>query len=266
MKQKNEIIAFSESGHSITQTASKFRISGTAVSYILKKKDKYKAGAERRQLKGRTRIDEGQNQLLEEILLQWIKQKRNLGIAITGPIIQEKALAIDEELRLKKREKNGDENIRPSTFKASRGWLDKFKKRNGIRQVSFKGEKMSADKEAATQFPQEFVQLIDDEEYDPDNVYNADELGLVAKSLPTKMLATGEEKEAPGFKLQKERVTVMACANASGTHKIPLFLIGKSKRPRCFPRDLTPLVYTNQSNAWMDGDCSVWIYFLLLTY
>ena len=67
---------------------------------------------------------------------------------------------------------------------------------------------MSADKGAATQYSQEFVQFIDDEEYDSDNVYNADELGLVAKSLPTKTPATGEEKEAPGFKLQKERVTV----------------------------------------------------------
>lgn len=78
-------------------------------------------------------------------------------------------------------------------------------------------------------------------------------------------------REAPGFKFQKKkRVTVMTCANTIGTHKIPLFLIGKSKQPRCLPKDVTklPLVYTNQKNAWMDGDCLVWflIYDLLLTY
>ena len=33
-----------------------------------------------------------------------------------------------------------------------------------------------------------------------------------------------------------ERVTVNACANASGTIKLPLQLIGKAKCPRCFQR------------------------------
>ena len=43
--------------------------------------------------------------------------------------------------------------------------------------------------------------------------------------------------------------------NASGTIKLPLHLIGKAKRPRCFKglrMDLLPLKYSGQKNAWMD--------------
>ena len=35
-------------------------------------------------------------------------------------------------------------------------------------------------------------------------------------------------------KKAKERVIINACANASGTTKLPLFLIDKAKNPRCF--------------------------------
>ena len=60
-----------------------------------------------------------------------------------------------------------------------------------------------------------------------------------------------------GGKKSKERVTVNACANASGTIKLPLQLIGKAKRPRCFQRvnmDLLPVQYFAQKNAWMNTD------------
>ena len=54
---------------------------------------------------------------------------------------------------------------------------------------------------------------------------------------------------------QKERVTINACANASGTIKLPLLMIGKSKKPRCFrgvDQTNLPVVYKNQKSAWMD--------------
>ena len=51
-------------------------------------------------------------------------------------------------------------------------------------------------------------------------------------------------------------MTVNACANASGTIKLPLQLIGKAKCPRCFQRvnmDLLPVQFFSQ-NAWMNTD------------
>ena len=48
----------------------------------------------------------------------------------------------------------------------------------------------------------------------PAQLYNADESGLYWRCLPEKTLASSDEKEAPGMKKQKDRVTLMLCANA----------------------------------------------------
>lgn len=50
--------------------------------------------------------------------------------------------------------------------------------------------------------------------------------------------------------------TVMRQACTTGTIKLPLLLIGKSKNPCCFKnvrRDTLPVVYGSQSNAWVDA-------------
>jgi len=59
--------------------------------------------------------------------------------------------------------------------------------------------------------------LIREHDVSPDQVYNADETALFWRCLPTSTLASYAEKEAVGFKLYKERITVLPCANVSGT-------------------------------------------------
>ncbi|XP_046685292.1 jerky protein homolog-like [Homalodisca vitripennis] len=112
---------------------------------------------------------------------------------------------------------------------------------------------MSADSKAAAEYLQEFKEITSS--YSPQQVYNADETGLNFKALPKKSLASREEKSAPGFKMDKQRLTVLACSNASATNKIPLMVIGKSKKPRCFKNmnmNALPVYYKNQKKAWMD--------------
>ena len=67
-----------------------------------------------------------------------------------------------------------------------------------------------------------------------DQIYNADESGLIYKFLSNVTLVSSNEKHAPGRKNSKERITIMACTNANENHKLPLMLIGKSNNPRCF--------------------------------
>ena len=46
------------------------------------------------------------------------------------------------------------------------------------------------------------------------------------------------------------------CANASGTHRLPLMLINKSQKPRCFKHmDMNnlPVHYYAQNKSWMDS-------------
>ena len=67
-----------------------------------------------------------------------------------------------------------------------------------------------------------------------DQVFNCDETGLNFKMLPSKSLAARTETAAPGYKCSKERVTILACSNATANHKMDLAMIEKSKNPRAF--------------------------------
>lgn len=179
-----------------------------------------------------------------EALFLWFSTQRQKGSPISGPILQEKALFFRNKLE------EGEKD-----FTASSGWLDRWKKRYGIRQLEICGEKLSADSEIVAKFCEKFQNIIQQENLTLDQVYNCDETGLNYKMLPSKTLASQEEKAAPGLKKSKERVTVLAAANASGHHKLQLMVIGKAAKPRALKnitKSALPVTYTNQKSAWMD--------------
>ncbi|KRZ81108.1 Tigger transposable element-derived protein 6, partial [Trichinella sp. T8] len=70
-------------------------------------------------------------------------------------------------------------------------------------------------------------------DYRPDGVFNADEMGLFYRILPDKTL-TFIGENCSGGKLSKERLTVLLCCNESGTEMLKPLVIGKAKNPRCF--------------------------------
>ena len=70
-----------------------------------------------------------------------------------------------------------------------------------------------------------------------------------------KNLASRRESKAPGYEVSKERVTILACANATGDHKLRFTMVGKSKNPlalKNISHSLLPVRYTSQTSAWMD--------------
>lgn len=104
-------------------------------------------------------------------------------------------------------------------------------------------------------FKIKFQQMIDEYGLTRDQVYNADETGLNYKALPTKTFASFSEKYTPGFKMQKQRDTIMVYANASGSHRLPLLTIGTAKKPQCFKcfnMNALPVQYYAQKSAWMN--------------
>ena len=68
--------------------------------------------------------------------------------------------------------------------------------------------------------------------YTKTDIYNADEFGLFFKVLPKNTLHLKDEK-CTGGKHSKIRVTGLAAANKNGD-KLPMFVIGKSQKPRSF--------------------------------
>jgi hypothetical protein len=95
-------------------------------------------------------------------------------------------------------------------------------------------EKKSADQEAAIKYCETFEQLVKDNDLTAGQIYNADETGLFWRCLPTSILAGEGETSASGLKQNKDRLTILTCANASSTHKVKLLVIGKYNRPRAF--------------------------------
>ena len=137
-------------------------------------------------------------------------------------------------------------------FTASLGFQHRFCTRFGIKSKALSGEKLSADVVSADEFLPEFDKLT--EGYSLHQIFNCDETGLYYKMLPQRTL-TSMHTEPSGTKKPRERVTINACANASGSIKLPLQMIGRAKTPRCFrgiDKDKLPVIYTNQNNAWMD--------------
>ena len=100
--------------------------------------------------------------------------------------------------------------------------------------MSVCGESLSCNVELANSFKNKFKKYIAENVFLPEQIYNCDETDLVYKSLPNQTNVINFEKSAAGRKAMKERVTIMPCVNATGTHELDLMMIGKSKSPHCF--------------------------------
>ncbi|XP_033106231.1 jerky protein homolog-like [Anneissia japonica] len=175
-----------------------------------------------------------------------MQQQRAKGTPISGPLLQEKALMFAKELYPDSHHK----------FKASNGWLTRFKGRHASRSVTLQGESLSANTDAVASFKTKLQKIIAEEGLTRDQLFNADETGLWWYLMPNRTLVLHGETTAKNFKMAKDRVTVLGCANAIGTCKIPLAFIHKSAKPRCFKHDNMedlPVHYYSQHNAWMDA-------------
>ena len=130
-------------------------------------------------------------------------------------------------------------------FKATNGWLCRWKLRHGIKSKKAHGK--DADVDAADQrLSTVLAEIL--ERYEPCNVYNADEIGIYYRALPDGTL-TFSADSLSGSKKAKDRITALVAVNMD---KRPLFIVGKSKQPRCFrgiPQLPTP--YTSSAKAWM---------------
>ena len=88
--------------------------------------------------------------------------------------------------------------------------------------------------------------------YDLNQVYNADDFGLFYRAQPNKSLHLKNENYVGG-KHSKLRLTGLTAANAVG-EKLPLFVIGKSKKPRHFKHiKHLPCRYRSQKKSWVDS-------------
>lgn len=161
---------------------------------------------------------------LEKALLIWIKKVHLQGIPMSGPVILAKAA-------------NFALHLDYDDFAASDGWLHSFGEHYDLVFCAVSGEMNAVNIQTCEVWRSKVLQGYV-EKYSPQDIFNADETALFFKLLPAKTI-TYKGNKCTGGKKSKERITVMVAANMTGTEKLPLFVIGKSRNLRCFKNQTT---------------------------
>lgn len=169
-------------------------------------------------------------------------------VPLSGLAIRHQALDFYKFVKSKAKDSSNE------TFVASRGWFDRFRARFSLHNVTFSGEKASADAEAAAAFPPKLKNLIEEKGYVSDQIFNCDETGLNWKKMPSRTYLTQKEKSAPGFKVSKDRFTLLFCANLAGTYRCKPMLVYRSETPRPLRDKKTehlPVFWKSNKSAWV---------------
>lgn len=177
---------------------------------------------------------------MEKVVYEWFLQHQER-VNITGELIIEKAV---EALKLLYAQDS-------SEHKLSQGWLEKFKLRHGIKSYRRFGESGSVDTHDMEKKLESIREKID--QFPMKDVFNMDETGLFYRLQADHSLAT---KQLEGRKQDKERLTIVICCNEDGSEKIPLWIIGKYAKPRCFKNinmNSLDCEYRANKRAWMTG-------------
>nr|XP_012147629.1 PREDICTED: tigger transposable element-derived protein 1-like [Megachile rotundata] len=168
---------------------------------------------------------------MEKALSIWIDDSCQKRIPLDGNIIKQKALKIYKHLK-----EHGESSVNPD-FVAR--------------------ESASADHEAARTYPEKIQNIIKEQGYTSDQVFNADETGLWWKKMPSRTFISKKEKTAPGFKVSKDRLTLLLCSNASGDFMTKPLLVYRSLNPRALKgvnKSTLPVYWKANPRAWVTGN------------
>ncbi|KFD67239.1 hypothetical protein M514_05100 [Trichuris suis] len=166
---------------------------------------------------------------------------------VDGKVIREKALSLYEHFSgaVAENERKG--------FTASKGWLAKYAKRFNLKKLKITREAASADFVAASTFPEEFKEIVDQKGYLPEQIFNCDETALFWKRMPKRAYIHKSAKQATGIKPLKDRLTLVLCGNAAG-HMIEPGVVYRTRNPRSLRnknKDCLPVFWQHNKKAWM---------------
>ena len=163
---------------------------------------------------------------MEKALNFWLEDMNRKSAPLESKVLWQKALSLYEDFQ----KKDGtEEETKP--FTGGREWLYRFRNRFNLKNIKVIRDVASADEEAAATFPAELKKVIKERKYDSRQIFNCDETGLFWKKMPNRTYIHKSEKQAPGFKAWKDRLTLVLCGNAAG-YMIKPGVVYRAKNPR----------------------------------
>lgn len=250
LQQKVEILNLLDGGMSYACCARKYSVNESTIRYIKKRGALVRSavcdGASE-WAKNTSYIRDEAVIKMEKALAVWMENANRRRIPMSQSFIREKAMSLYARFV--------PDNDTSHHFKASRGWFNNFRRRYGYHNVTMSGEAASADQEAAKEYPKTFADIVEEGGYLPEQVFNADETGLYWKKMPARTYISTAEKSAPGFKVAKDRFTMLLCGNAAG-HMIKPMMIYRCEKPRALKNkdmNLLPVFYRHNKKCWMTG-------------
>jgi len=213
---------------------------------IIKQKNRLLSRAAEGAAGGRASSRAGQYSQVDKALLEWFLAVRTRGrkhVILFLSILRQKALQDAEHLGI-------------TDFAASNGFIQRWTSRHGLVNVAPHGSGALANVEEAAERKAAIRQQLGG--VDVDLIYNVDETGFLYRGLPSRSYVPFENRRtARGSRAtkSKNRVTLTLCCNATGTHKVPVRIIGKAAQPMCFRGEgsVSPLPYFSQKSAWTDA-------------
>lgn len=146
------------------------------------------------------------------------------------------------------------QKARLSSFFAGEKWTRNFVRRQGLDGKALHGKAGGVEGEAAKEGMEAIREAA--RHYALENIFDVHETGLFFKVLPRSMYVLTSEGRKTARAMTdmeaKDRVLVYLCANASGSHKVPISIIGKSYKPRCFQKRPPPVKYFSQKESRSD--------------
>jgi hypothetical protein len=152
------------------------KLDRSTISKVLKKKEQYLLLEENSTTQNRYKNRRAKYPELEMAMNLWVSQVSAAGLILT-----------DELVKLKGRDFGQHLGIPDDNVKFSNGWITNFKKWNSLRRYQLHGEASSAPLDS---LPGERIKLQELlSQYQPEDIYNADETGLFYRMLPHQTLA-----------------------------------------------------------------------------
>ena len=105
-------------------------------------------------------------------------------------------------------------------FKASNGWLEKFKIRCNIKGMTVSGESGDVREETVQPWKERLPVILAG--YSPQDILNMDETGKFYRALPKSVSEAA--KQCRGGKQSKERITCAFFVNAAGGKEKPIVI------------------------------------------